>query len=287
GPAPALLGGDGTDWDLRWSRTVAFGNLAAQHGDWLDAWLREEPDNGPAALVRAESLVVAAWQVRTSRRAARVSQEQWEGFHRLLLLAQEAALDAVRLAPAEDPNPWVVQVSIAMGLNWSNEAFHRLWAEIVDRDPTHWRAYHRALQYWCAKWHGSHELMYAFADRAIGAAAPGSLLTTLRMSAYWEHTLSGDLPISARRGPEYRAALEALDADLAAAPTDHNRLREARGWLAYGLVRSGQAGQALPHFHGLGRAIPEPWTNYGRPAGMFARARRTALRAAATAKAAV
>ncbi|MFH8387091.1 hypothetical protein ACH4E7_40305 [Kitasatospora sp. NPDC018058] len=51
------------------------------------------------------------------------------------------------------------------------------------RDPHHLRAHEGALQYWCAKWHGSHELMHTFVDAALADAPAGSLLTTLRVRA--------------------------------------------------------------------------------------------------------
>ncbi|MFF9644950.1 hypothetical protein [Kitasatospora aureofaciens] len=278
-PAAAYLTAEATA-DLRWLRQRELARLAAEDDGWLRAWRAERPQDPTAALLHADALVYLAWNIRTGARANQVTREQFEAFHRVLLEAEEAALAAVALAPDDDPNPWVVQTSIAMGLNWSNDRFRELWAELVERDPHHWSAHSRALQYWCDKWHGSHELMHGFIDGAIDAAPAGSLLAPIKLEAYFEQFGQDGEKLTAWKRPEVGAALDAALADLAAADPDHPRAGYARGWLAYALTRAGRPTEALEQYRTLGRVIPQPFTNFKDPRQAFVDLRVAAVQGA-------
>lgn len=255
--------------DLRWRRQRELAQLAAEDDAWLQAWRAERPQDPTAALLHADAMVYLAWNVRTSARANQVTREQFDGFHRILAEAAEAAVAAAALAPADDPNPWVVQIPIAMGLGWPNDRFRQLWAELVERDPHQWTAHARALQYWCAKWRGSHELMHGFIDGAIAAAPAGSLLAPIKLEAYYEQFAQDGEKATAWQRPEVGAALDAALADVAAADPDHPRIRYARGWLAYALTKAGRPTEALAQFQALDRYIPQPFTNFNDPRQAF------------------
>ncbi|MFH8384744.1 hypothetical protein ACH4E7_28025 [Kitasatospora sp. NPDC018058] len=281
-PAAAHLAVDGSA-NVRWIRQRSLALLAAEDDTWLRAWRAERPQDPTAALLHADALVYLAWNIRTSARANQVTREQFEGFHRVLLEAAEAAEAAAALAPADDPNPWVVQISIAMGLNWSNDRFRQVWSELAERDPYHWAAHARALQYWCAKWHGSHELMHGFIDGAIAAAPAGSLLAPIKLEAYFEQFGQDREKLTAWQRPEVGAALDAALADVAAADPDHPRIRYARGWLAYALSRAGRPTEALEQYRALGRFIPQPFTNFNDPRQSFIDLRIDAVQGAVAA----
>ncbi|MFJ4188496.1 hypothetical protein [Kitasatospora sp. NPDC089509] len=281
-PAAAHLTADGSA-DLRWRRQRGLAQLAAEDDTWLRAWRAEHPDDPTAALLHADALVYLAWNIRTGARANQVSREQFDSFHRVLREAHEAAEAAVALAPADDPNPWVVQTSIAMGLGWPNDRFRQLWAELVKRDPHHWAAHTRALQYWCDKWHGSHELMHGFIDEAIAAAPAGSLLAPVKLEAYYEQFGQDREKLTAWKRPEVGAALDAALADLAAADPGHHRLPYAHGWLAYALTRAGRHTEALEQYRALGRYIPQPFTNFNDPRQSFIDLRIAAVQGAVAA----
>lgn len=266
-PAAAYLAVDAPA-DVRWRRQRSLTELAGEEDDWLRAWRAERPQDPTAALVHADAMVVLAWNVRSSARAKDVSREQFAAFHRILRQAEEAAAEAVGLAP-DDPNPWVAQIPMAMGLGWSHERFRAHWAELTARDPHHWAAHNRALQYWCAKWHGSHELMHGFVDGAIAAAPAGSLLTPMKLEAYWEQFGQDGERLTAWQRPEVRAAQEAVRADLAAADPDHPRIRTAHGWLAYTLTVGGRPNEAIEHYRALGRYVPQPFTYFNDPRATF------------------
>ncbi|MFI5531772.1 hypothetical protein ACIA8O_24885 [Kitasatospora sp. NPDC051853] len=280
-PAAAHLSDGDGDWSIRYARMNPFGELAATDDIWLWQWRKEEPDNHVAAQVQTDALVRRAWQIRTGAYASQVSREQAMGFHQVLQQALEASYEAIRLAPAGDPNAWVVQLPIAMGQGWSRERYRALWAEIVAREPHHFAAHVAALQYWCEKWLGSNELMHEFADTAIAAAPAGSLLTGLKLRAYWEQVLRDKSAASLYRSAEYTAALDAALADLAAADPAHLGIVPTSGWIAHGLIENGRPAQALNLFRRMGREIAGPWVYYGNPAAVFDAARTKAARAAA------
>ncbi len=226
-------------------------------------------------------LVSRAAAIRTSKPASEVSAEQFRGFHEVLREAEQVALQAVEAAPAEDANPWVAQIVIAMGLSWSREDFRTLWAEVVARDPHHLRAHEAALQYWCAKWHGSHELMHAFVDTALASASAGSLLTVLRIRAFFEQISRDKAPAEAYRTPEFTAAVDALLADLAQADPTHPYLQDARGWAAWGLVKNARPVQSLELFRVMGREVAGPWLDHEDPRAAFYRMRENSVQAVA------
>ncbi|MFE6055043.1 hypothetical protein ACFQ6N_30190 [Kitasatospora sp. NPDC056446] len=282
-PAAAFLAGEGTA-DLRWRRMYGLTDLAAEDDTWLRAWRAERPQDPTAALLHANALISVAWNIRSSARATEVSSEQFAGFHRVLGEAEEAFAEAVALAPADDPNPWVARIPIAMGLGWSNDRFRQHWAELTERDPHHWGAHSRALQYWCAKWRGSHELMHGFIDGAVAAAPAGSLLAPMRLEAYFEQFARDREKTTAWQRPEVGAALDAALADLAATDPEHPRVVYTRGWLAYGLTRAGRPTEALEQFQALGRFIPPPFTNFNDPRQSFIDLRVDAVQGAVAAK---
>ncbi|MEU4116760.1 DUF4034 domain-containing protein [Kitasatospora sp. NPDC028055] len=280
-PAAAYLSDGDVDWSTRYSRMNPFGALAATDDGWLRKWREEQPDSPQAAQVHTEALVKRAWQIRTAKYASQVTREQAMGFHQVLQEAEEVSYEAVRLAQPGDPNAWVVQQSIAMGQGWSHERYRALWAEIVAREPHHLGAHVSALQYWCEKWLGSNELMHEFADKAIAGAPAGSLLTALKLRAYWEQILRDKSASSLYRSPAYTAAVDAALLDLAAADPAHPGIVAARGWTAHALIENGRPAQALDLFRGMGREIAGPWLYYGNPAAVFDSARTKAARAAA------
>ncbi|WBP90625.1 hypothetical protein [Kitasatospora cathayae] len=272
------------DANRRWMRMEPLSTAAAKEDHWLRLWREEEPRSAVAALLQTDALVGLAWEIRTDRYASEVTMEQARGFHRVLREAEQAAREAVELAPAEDPNPWVAQIAIAMGLGWSHEDFRELWAEVTARDPHHLRAHEGALQYWCAKWHGSHELMHAFVDAALVDAPAGSLLTTLRVRAYLEQNTRDKAGAAAYRTPEFTAAVDALLADLEQADPAHPQLQTARGWAAWSLVMNARVALAFEQFQLMGREVAGPWLNYDDPRTAFDRMREITVQAIGRAK---
>ncbi|MEJ8670863.1 hypothetical protein WKI71_28085 [Streptomyces sp. MS1.AVA.1] len=208
----------GRDWQERDRRSSVLADEAVKDDSWLLAWRTERPEDPDMALVFAESMIYLAWEVRGSATAKHTTQEQFAGFRRILDQAREACAQAQALA-GDDPCPFIVEIPLAKGLGYPHERFEEIWAEIVERDPHHLAAHTSALQYWCAKWRGSHELAEGFARSAAEKGTPGQLLTLLPLEAYFEYEIQhSDLEQDEfYKRPEIVAAVDAALVDVAAA----------------------------------------------------------------------
>ncbi|WP_052391061.1 DUF4034 domain-containing protein [Streptomyces sp. NRRL B-24484] len=275
-PFAAHLAEAGDDHELRHVRIRGLAEHAAEEDGWLRAWRAERPDSPDAAIVHATALVELAWKVRSSLRASEVSREQFAAFHRILAEAEEAFDRAAELAPG-DPAPWAERIPVAMGLGWDHERFGQLWQEVVRRSPHLFTAHLNALQYWCAKWRGSHELMTDFAERAAAAAPPESLLAGLPLLAVHEREITQDT-YAAWRTPAARAAADRLLAALETVPADDRRVPKMRHLLAYALTFDERYAEAVGQFRLAGRYIGcQPWSYSGDPVARFSEVRNRAL----------
>lgn len=272
-PAAELLESAGNDWDLRAEIVDGLADVAAEDGTWLERWSQARPDSGDLAAVYAHALVMIAWKARGTARAAQTSRQQFEDFHRLLHKARHAAHAAATASP-DDPMPWVTLVMLARGLSYSHEEFGQVWDELVARAPLHRMGHGQAMQYWCKKWSGSHELMCDFATRAA-AASPSFASLVLRAV----HEMGDDEPDSFRS----RMALDALDALLpwlAGVGADTMWLRSDRGWAILALMANKRYAEAIDHFRVIGhRADGTPWSLVPKPAQFFLEARVEACKA--------
>ncbi|WP_410647682.1 DUF4034 domain-containing protein [Amycolatopsis sp. cmx-4-54] len=273
--AAALLASTRENRDRRGQVTGALGEAAAQDDEWLRAWRKARPGDPDAALVTAESLVHVAWEVRSALQAKHVTQEQFAAFFRVLEQAEDAVHEAAGLAP-EDPTPWVTALAIAMGRQYENDQYRKVWAELAARDPRHRGAHSRALQYWCAKWFGSNELMWEFAETA---AAKSPKLAPLLLVAAHEAEFQ-DVP--AWRDPRVSGALDEILAWLDGEGRDAPETRGDRAYLAKALVENGRFDEAVEQFRHLGtRADSGVWSYSGDPRGEFLATRYAACAGAA------
>lgn len=184
-----LLASTRGHWARRDEVMRALAGCVEVNQAFLRRWQEKDGSNPDLASLRSIALVHLAWRARGSRRANETSDEQAAGFHRYLLEADEAVDVAAGLLP-EDPTPWMARVMIARGLGYDHDRFREAWGELVARDPHHRGGHVQALQYWCAKWRGSHELMMAFAEEAMRshpslAALPMMATTTRRGGRRW------------------------------------------------------------------------------------------------------
>lgn len=286
--AAAYVEAAGPHYDERWSRTQLLQRLAEQTPEWLDAWLLAQPQNGDALSVHASLLVQQAWAARGTGYANELSRKNRAAFKRMLPVAYEAARRASLAAPAH-PGPWLVMITAARGLGTNRKEFQWLWTQLLVRAPYHYEGHWQALQYWCAKWHGSTVLMLRFATAAVRHAPPGSPLAGIYLHALDELMEQG-LMVSRRKITHIsiwdRAARTTLlqaarSLDLVAAE-DH-RVQHLRHKLAFFLCNARQYDAALDQFRRLGPWCgAEPWTKHANSVAAFELARATAaVRAAA------
>ncbi|MET8983489.1 hypothetical protein ABZX85_48820 [Streptomyces sp. NPDC004539] len=273
-----VMTGIGRDWERRSGFAYLVAEQAAEEDDWLLAWERERPGDPDAAVVRARSTVILAWNIRGAKKAKYTTGEQFAGFHRTLENARAEIALAADLNP-DDPTPFVTEIWVALGLGYPNSEMDKLWTEIVARDPHHYEAHFSALQYWCAKWRGSERLAMDFAERAAASAPLGSLLTALPLIAHFEHDESDDAAVD--QTPEMVARVNAGLADAAAADPGHPRLPELRHLLAFYLAMQDRAEASLEQFRLVdGYVDALPWRYRNDMAEYYCRVRDTAAWAA-------
>jgi hypothetical protein len=257
----------GAQWERRSAYVSELSECALHNPGWLDSWLNDSPDDPDAVLVKADLRVRQAWEIRTGYRASKVSEDQFRAFFTLLEDAIPVIAEAATLNPT-DPVPWEIALTHARGIQAPREVFDAYWAEAVARAPHHYGCHATALQYLCDKWYGSHEEMFAFAERAAEGALPGSKLHALPLLAAIEYEVVSDDSDSAEGGPIDRARIDAAVA----------RAVELSSWYAHGdadaadfrnhlalmLIFAERWAEALETFRAIGvHARGYPWGYVG------------------------
>jgi hypothetical protein len=272
-PAAEVLASSYGEWDYRAMAVVLLAEVAAHEDASLTAWRASCPDDRHFAAVDCESLMSLAWQLRGTALAEDTPPERFAHFHRVLGRAEKSAMAATELLPG-DPTPWATLATVARGLRYDHADFDRVWRELVERAPHHRYGHVTALQYWCARWAGSDERMWAFAEEAAATSPP---LNVLVLQAARESDAE-----DAWRRSTVRDALDELlrwlnSEEGASSVHAHDDL----GWAAMALVNSGRAAEAVPLFQRLGRhAGGAPWRLTARAAYVFNSYRDRACKAA-------
>jgi hypothetical protein len=262
-PAAALLADSYRQWDYRAGAVMSLARVAANEDEWLAAWRAAEPDNAHIDVVDCAALTQLAWQLRGTKRAAETSAEQVADFHRVLVRAEAAANRATRLLP-DDPTAWFTLLIIARGRGYDRARFDEVWQGLTERAPLHRRAHSSALQYRCAKWCGSHEQMFDFAERAA-TLSPSLSLLVVQVASEKE----ADDP-KVWQQSKVRDAVDTFVNWLGTNGPDTVDLRDDLGWAALGLVKIGRGAEAIPLFQRLGpHAGGLPWSYAYNPIGMF------------------
>lgn len=276
GPAAELLAAtrEHAQWERRDTCVSRLARASLHHPGWLDSWLEEDPEHPDAVLVKADQYVYQAWQIRTGARARHVEADQFKAFHAVLRDSVPVISAAAELNP-DDPVPWRIALTQARGIQAPREVFDTYLAEAVERDPHHEGCHVQALQYLCDKWYGSHEEMFAFAERAADQAPPGSRLHALPLQAVVEYLIADEeTPDPDPYTPVAEAAVTRAQAlSDSYAPGD----REAAGFrnhLALVLWSMSRYEEALTAFRSIGvHATTFPWTYFGDARAEFLEAR--------------
>ncbi|WP_328583231.1 hypothetical protein [Streptomyces sp. NBC_00370] len=268
-PARDLLAATrlGGEWERRGSWVPRLAASALHSPGWLDDWLAAEPENPDATLVKADLCVKQAWEIRTAARAKDVAQDQFQAFFALLDDAVPVIGAAAELNPT-DPVPWQLALTHATGSQAPREVFDAYWAEAVERAPHHYGCHAAALQYLCDKWHGSHEEMFDFAERAARGALPGSQLHALPLLAAVEYDVVANANVTSgdQRIPRARieAAIERALKLSAGYPPGDPEAAGVRNQLALMLILAGRHEESLEQFRALGvHATELPWAYFG------------------------
>ncbi|MFD8591604.1 hypothetical protein ACFV1B_19040 [Streptomyces sp. NPDC059637] len=272
-PAAELLADTrlGARWELRSEYAAGLASFALRHPGRLDAWLREDPDDPDALLVRADLCVHRARALLAADRAGHASRERSEAAAALLRDGVPVLRAAAEAAPA-DPVPWRVAVDHAAGLRAPREVFDAYWEQAVARAPHHYGCHAAALRYLCDAGRDAPGEAFDFAERAAEDALPGSLLNSLPLTAAVEHlVVAGRKPDAAVTPSRIDAAIDRA-AELSAhyGPGDP----EAAGFrneLALLLAVRERWEESLEQFRAVGVHVrSRPWDRLGDPLREFA-----------------
>ncbi|XVU22907.1 hypothetical protein ACQPZJ_37385 [Actinoplanes sp. CA-054009] len=258
-----VLADAGEDWALKGRRL----GVLAEDDAWLVAWLEEEPSDPAAVLLDAATLEARAWAARGFASAARTSAEQGRTYHELSAAAAKRGLDAMALAGARDPLPWIEMMST---LHADREAmavsFDELYAEGRRRDPYNFDLHVRAVSLRCQKWFGSHESMFATAREAADGAPGGSSVVLLPLFAHFEYAMreflwdtraERDLKVAQRyfRRAEVVEEADRCIAQWRGGTPDPVKLSTCLQWVALFYTLSGRRKQARAVFAELGQHV--------------------------------
>lgn len=272
--ASQLLAGTEAEGEVRWQRVQAFAGAASLElqqrpggvsespgGQWLRVWRAEQPKDAGGAAVHAEFLVQQAWRTATPGT---------DEFRIIMEEAKSACGDAALLAPG-DPVPYIIELSVARGLAYSQPEFEQLWLKILDRAPAHMGAHLAALHYWCEKWHGSRKLAYDFAEAAAARAPQGSLLAAMPLFAVFEHLPEVNLVSGFYQSEVVTKAIHGALYAVHAARPDDPMLAHVRHLLVFFLVRGERWAEAMNQLIAVdGHVGALPWTLSPDPAAEFA-----------------
>ena len=258
-------------WEERSHVAWVLADRSLRAPQWLDAWQEQEPESPDALLVRSQLLVLQAWEVRSGVRADQVADEQWRAFFAVLEAATPVVSEAVAASP-HDPTPWTVALQHGMGAGASREVFDDYRDAFMEVAPTHHASHRAALTHLMAKWHGSHEESFAYADWAAGRAEPESRLHTLPLVAEYEHLVEvGRAAAIEARGERIDRAITLARAWVDAyGHLDPRGAEETRNLLALVLFLTERPAEAYEQMERIGaRATAYPWLYYGEPRDTF------------------
>jgi hypothetical protein len=168
-PFREYLAGE-TDLELRDFVLEAILETTRGWAEWIDEWVRDEPTNGLAHMVRGRHLVHVAWEARGHLRAKEVSSEQFNQFFARLDLAWNSLNTAAELAPDEG-STYTMMIDAAKGLQMGIEQGMELYHAAQSRRPWQQLAHMSMIQLLAPKWSHTTEPMFQFA-RAASATAP-------------------------------------------------------------------------------------------------------------------
>ena len=250
-------------WEDRDSVVATLGRLSLRSPGWLDTWREARPDDPDLAVVDARRLVEQAWEQRSHDDASQVSESQFASFHETLAAATERIQQAVDTSPG-DPVPWALALRHARGTEGDRETFEGHLRALGETDPHHYGARYEAMQYVCAKWFGSHDEMFEFAQSSVEAAPPGARVQSLLLDAVLEHLASDPSALAGDRERVEDAITRArgyLDANPEAG---HHLTAQTRNVLARVLFLLERPREAYDQMQAIGPyATAYPWGYWG------------------------
>ncbi|MDG4857658.1 hypothetical protein P8605_05720 [Streptomyces sp. T-3] len=256
-PAARLLAADRQDAALHQERMEWLATMAGtETRGWLDAWLSARPDDPDALTLHGCALVHHAWEIRGGAADDRTDGSRLAAFRELVAQAEPVLRRATRSAPL-DATPWAGLAQVGLGVGYPAERMREILTEVESRAPGHYSAHRTVLQYFCPKWWGTHEELFAFARSASDVPA-GHPLRMLPVQAWFEYADDQDEPASCVWSrPE---AVTAVDRALeGGGPSWHPAVAEDRSLLAYALYEQSRYLECYEQFRIIGGRASSSW----------------------------
>jgi Domain of unknown function (DUF4034) len=158
--------------------------------DQLEQWALADTGNAVAQLLAGAAYSHKAWEARGGRLANEVGGSQWQLFGMWLKQASGYLQAAIRLDPHQ-AEPYYRMMAVLIGdSSLSDRSLRTFFDLAIERHPGHLLAHMDMLTSLTAKWGGSHEQMFAFAEAAVAKAGPDSILHALRPMAAIERMVA-------------------------------------------------------------------------------------------------
>ncbi|MCA9775377.1 MAG: DUF4034 domain-containing protein [Candidatus Eremiobacteraeota bacterium] len=138
----------------------------AQFVDYIEQWLKEEPDSLTARCLLGSALVQWAWQARGGGWASEVTEEGWELFRTRL----ERAVPHLEKAAnkGEDPYALAELIRAGMGLGYSRDKVRGYLESAIAVDPYYAHEPYKAYaQYLMPRWHGEPGELESYIEESV------------------------------------------------------------------------------------------------------------------------
>lgn len=171
----------------QWDKRNFYVDLAGEHITNQKV-LGTLPDSSIGNLIRGSMAIHLAWAARGGGQAETVTKEGWDIFFRFLNIAGNSLLRAGE-QDMEDPTPFALLQTVAMGMQLDRKTTESWFHEAVKRDKYNQGAHYGHLFLLCKKWGGSHEEMFEFARTTSSNTPDNMTLHTILYIAFQEYYL--------------------------------------------------------------------------------------------------
>lgn len=175
------------------------------HKDWIAAY----PKSITARVAYADYLVDYAWHARGTEYANKVTQEGWRLMGERLAAAQQVLVASKSLTP-RCPMWWRVEMTVALGQQWSHADYGRLYSEAKQFFPQFYYYDTALAHYLLPRWYGQpgdwEKAAAAEMQRAEGLGAEGYARVVIDLLGYYDNIFKE----TKASWPNTRAGMETL-----------------------------------------------------------------------------
>ena len=252
-------------WELRSRALDRISSDAVEFPLWVTKWAQAQPEDPDAQLLNAALLIRLAWEARTKHSTENVEHWRFREFHDQLEAATPQLHRAIEVNPG-DPEPWRLAMQHATGLEAPEEDFRDHLGNAQQADPWHYQSNEQAVNRLSAKWGGSHEVAFDFAEQ-LAAAAPGDrAVHILPLRAGYEMWIEDEAAKKPMR-PRVEKALTTAQAYADRFPDGAREAAEARSMLGFMYAMLDRPQESFDAFKATGGNVSAmPW-EYNIPPG--------------------